>query len=608
MTTSNYGLYLTKLAVLGNGKTPAEVSFSKGLNVISGASETGKSYIIECIDYILAGKDPPKNIKEAEGYQKIQAELRTFDGRIFTLSRQFNDNLILMSECPYEEFGQSESLKLSTQHSDSKDNLSAYLLSLLQLYGKQLKKNQWNEKKSISFRDLTKFCIIKETKIINDKSPIFDGYVTDETTNKSLFKLLLTGKDDTSLEQLENPEYGKARIKGKIELVKADIESKNKQITELKKTSETLTTDEINVQIQKLVAIVEGAHKDIEEQEKKRQNIWVELDHLKSVMVQNQAIKKRFDILNNVYSSDLKRLDFINEGAFGIDQLKEINCPLCDSLIDKKLLEPYSEKDDNFLSSVKSEFDKIQLKQKELREAIKEKEAIMESAGQSIAKKQVEFDAIDKYIGDKLKPIHELHSEELHNFMKLNEDKAQVKLLESQIDVLNTSLAHLLRLLNEKQQKAPEMDAGVDIYTELSKEIKDFIFSWGFDYSVYFDPSAYDITIDNEKRSNSGKGYRALYLSAFMLGVLQFCVKKDLKHPRFLVLDSPLVTYKEQDKAPEFVKNRFYESLAQLSYINKVQIIIIENIDPPASILNNINYIHFTKNVNVPRYGFYPIS
>ena len=118
MTTSNYGLYLTKLAVLGNGKTSAEVSFSKGLNVISGASETGKSYIIECIDYILAGKDPPKNIKEAEGYQKIQAELRTFDGRIFTLSRQFNDNLILMSECPYEEFGQSESLKLSTQHSD----------------------------------------------------------------------------------------------------------------------------------------------------------------------------------------------------------------------------------------------------------------------------------------------------------------------------------------------------------------------------------------------------------------------------------------------------------------------------------------------------------
>ena len=114
------------------------------------------------------------------------------------------------------------------------------------------------------------------------------------------------------------------------------------------------------------------------------------------------------------------------------------------------MLEPYSEKDDNFLSSVKAEFDKIQLKQKELLDTIKEKHISIESTIQDLVIKQAEYDTIDKYISDKLRPIHELHNEELQNFLKLNEDKAQANLLESQVEELTNSLAYLLMLLEEK--------------------------------------------------------------------------------------------------------------------------------------------------------------
>lgn len=616
LTTANFGLYFTKIAVLGTGKQPAEVSFTKGLNIISGASETGKSYIIECINYLLGGKDQPKPIKEAKGYQKIQAEIRTFDGQVFTLSRQFDDNTIYMSEGSFDEFGKNETINLSAKHSDNNDNLSAYLLSILKLKGKQLKTNKWNATKSISFRDLAKFCLITENKIIDPTSPIYDGFPQDATRNEALFKLLLTGEDDSNLDELENPEYGKARIKGKIDLVEGDIKSKNKLFAELSKRSEALTTDGINVQIQKLISLVEEAHKDIEEQERKRQNVRVELEHQKSILIQNQAIKKRFDILNDAYSSDLSRLEFINEGAFGIDQLKEINCPLCDSLINKKLLEPYSEKNDNFLDSVQAEFQKIQLKQKELLEAIKEKQASIEMTLQRTAVKQAEYDAIDKYISDKLKPVHTLHNEELQKFMKLNEDKAQANLLKKQVEDLKTSLAYLQKQLNEKQQSAPKKKMPQDIYAELSDEIKAVLASWGLPCTVYFDPTLNDIVINNERRGNSGKGYRAIYLSAFMIGVLEYCVKNDLKHPRFLVLDSPLTTYKGKDsgqnqtdeKIGEDIQNMFYESLANLPNIEKIQVIIVENKDPPADVAKRVNYTHFTKNVNVPRYGFYPIN
>jgi hypothetical protein len=466
---------------------------------------------------------------------------------------------------------------------------------------------------------LAKFCLIDDKRITDEKSPIYDGLLTDETVNKSLFKLLLTGEDNSTVEQLENPEFGKARIRGKIELVSADVASKTKMLAELKKRTEALTSEQINVQIQRLVSVVEEAHRDIEEQDKKRQAIWVKLDHQKSILLQNQAIKKRFEMLNDVYSSDLSRLEFINEGAFGIDQLKEINCPLCDSLINKKLLEPYSEKNDNFLSSVQTEFQKIQAKQKELAEAIKDKQVSIETAQDSLTSLQTEYDAIDKYIADKLQPIHALNNEELQRFLKLNEEKAQAELLTKQIDDVHVSFAYLQRQLDERQQSAPEKIMPRDIYGEVAMEIKSVLASWGLKREVYFDPTANDIELDNQKRANSGRGFRAIYLSAFMIGVLQYCVKNGLKHPRFIILDSPLTAYKgaevgkgqDDEKIGSDIQSMFYESLANLSTIDQIQIIIVENKDPQDEVVNkpNVTYEHFTGNVNVPpRYGFYPVG
>ena len=78
-----------------------------------------------------------------------------------------------------------------------------------------------------------------------------------------------------------------------------------------------------------------------------------------------------------------------------------------------------------------------------------------------------------------------------------------------------------------------------------------------------------------------------------------------------------MTTYKERDfasfeqnskdKIPEEIQTKFYEALANFPEINKVQIVVIENRDPPQDVLDKINYIHFTKNEKIGRYGFYPL-
>ena len=52
MTAIPPGFRLRFLGFFGPQKSPATVTFGAGLNVIYGASNTGKSFIVEAIDFI----------------------------------------------------------------------------------------------------------------------------------------------------------------------------------------------------------------------------------------------------------------------------------------------------------------------------------------------------------------------------------------------------------------------------------------------------------------------------------------------------------------------------------------------------------------------------
>jgi len=64
----------------------------------------------------------------------------------------------------------------------------------------------------------------------------------------------------------------------------------------------------------------------------------------------------------------------------------------------------------------------------------------------------------------------------------------------------------------------------------------------------------------------------------------------------------------KDDSIPMDIQNRFYQSLSNLQEINEVQIIVIDNKDPPEELKSKITYEHFSKNMSKGRYGFYPMS
>ena len=84
------GFFIRQLCLRGIGKEDAIVKFDKGANIISGPSNTGKTFIFECIEYMLGKTDLDRKIKESLGYSDVFLEIGDYSGGIFTLRSDFN--------------------------------------------------------------------------------------------------------------------------------------------------------------------------------------------------------------------------------------------------------------------------------------------------------------------------------------------------------------------------------------------------------------------------------------------------------------------------------------------------------------------------------------
>jgi hypothetical protein len=71
---------LISLVATGANKPEAKVDFRFPSMLVRGASDTGKSYIRDCLWYLLGGDKSPKKIPEAVGYEQLTLEVGTNDG------------------------------------------------------------------------------------------------------------------------------------------------------------------------------------------------------------------------------------------------------------------------------------------------------------------------------------------------------------------------------------------------------------------------------------------------------------------------------------------------------------------------------------------------
>lgn len=618
MTMPTPGFRLRFIGFFGPRQPPATVTFGPGLNVIYGASNAGKSFIVEAIDFMLGGGQPLRDIPERLGYDRVLLGIETLDGKSFTIWRGMEGGGFRLYEGlhetpPAEDVSHTV---LGEQHSDrSETNLSWFLLGLCDLAGKRVRRNVRGETNSLSFRNIARLMIVNETEITQKSSPLFDGNPTANTPNLATFKLLLTGTDDSALVANCKREPEELSREAQLQLLDQLLGDYRDRLKELTRTPKELEDqlEKIDTALRQQTSLVNTTESEFQEAAGKRRELRRKLEEGRERKSEVTALLERFNLLDQHYASDIERLRAIEEGGTLFSVLGSTNCPLCGA--EPKHHQTTADCEGNIdavVAAARKEIAKIEILRGELSTTVRDLSREGSGIDRKLPRVVQELDdisaSVDEFIAPKLSSLRKSYSE----FADKRGEVREALALYATVQDIERRRAELEK--GVEAEKAGSL-AGADIPTTVvhnfAKTVEAILTKWHFPEAgdVYFDAKARDVVIGGKPRSAFGKGLRAITHAAFTLGLLAFCRDRSTPHTGFVVLDSPLLAYREPDGDEDDLRGtdlqeKFYAYLATLPQDR--QVIVVENTDPPAPIAGRAQSQLFTKNPHQGRYGLFP--
>jgi hypothetical protein len=613
------GFQLRALRVTGMGKVPAEVFFGPGFNVISGASNTGKSYILQCIDFMFGGSKRPKQIEESTGYESVFLEFEDHEHQIHQLERSLSGHAFVHRRIANEKILSEETLSEKHDPNDKK-TVSALLLDLSRAWGRKIRQNQSGKTRTLSFRDLSRLTLVDEIRIISDDSPVLSGQYTTRTEELSLFKLLLTGVDDSSVIATESSKESKARQKAQLELLDRLIPELETEIQKLDK--EPTSIEERRKRTDEAIAartqVLTANQQEIAAHEEKRRAAWEKAEQLGRRQASTAEIRRRFGFLEEHYNNDLARLQAIIEMDSYFSQLRQVRCPLCGAPTDQHDLSLHNgqapDQLENIRQACRAEIGKIKGLLRDLVGTTTQLESELTTIRKQYSEQALLFESTTQEITTRLAPAAKKYELELTEVMSVRDRLSHAEVLQTRLVGLQAERSRIAGFVWKKEPKEDTSDILMSQSVEsFTLKVQSLLEAWKYPglTRVTFSDEKVDLIISGKERASEGKGFRAIAYAAFMIGLLDYCADSNvaLPHPGVVVLDSPLVTYKRRDTSPdeeipEDVTSAFYEALAKLPF--ERQVIVLENNDPPAAIHSQINYTHFSRSTT-GRYGFFPV-
>ena len=329
----------------------------------------------------------------------------------------------------------------------------------------------------------------------------------------------------------------------------------------------------------------------------------------------------RFAMLQNVYVSDIDRLGALEEAGFLLSLGEARDCPLCGA-------QPKSQLHSQGLEDVKqvreaslAEITKIKRLSEDLNWTVANLHAEQKVLSTSLPDLQEQLKGIDASI-NQLLPQAQESRQSLAEVLRARDQVRKGLMLIDQKQALVVRREKTASLKVTPKGEKPILTPSAGAAYDFCQVVSSVLTEWQFpgQRHVAFDPETYDIRIDGKLRTDNGKGVRALTHAAFKIALLIFCHERSLPHPGFVILDTPLLTYRDPIKsrlgklsadeaalAKTPIKQKFFEHLKSIS--NLGQFIIFENIDLPGNINELAKVERFSGLPNGQsdmRNGFFP--
>jgi predicted nuclease with TOPRIM domain len=619
------GFALRHLAFTGPTKPEAALlPFTEGLNVLYGASNTGKSFALKAIDFMLGSSRPLPAIEQRSDYDAVWLGLVLPDGSEATLYRAASGGAYRLFRGLVTSFPIGEPGELLQPQHDPKhpDNLSRRFLSLLALDEKLVVKNKNGEKESLSIRDLAPYMLVSEEAILAERSPILSGgQIIFQTSEKNVFKLLLTGQDDAAVVASIGAKTLKLARDAKVEMIDELIAGIDQEI------GDTPPPLELQEQLTRLEHSLAALHTELSAAQGQLDELVSErrikkdsINDLGTRLTELELMLERFERLSNVYRSDTARLEGLEEGSSLLLAIAGKDCTVCGAPPEAQRLTHGTNEIDRSYRAASAEVSKIERERQDLETTSLSLSAEAEGLRRRMTTLVTELETLDQTL-ENLRPSEA-------RFRRSYEALLQTRASVNRLISLHTQRSDLDSRRQEyaskskRGKKGQKLTVGIDGLTAFAfaESVQEVLAAWKFPKAddVQFDTKTQDLTIAGKERAANGKGVRALLHAAIKVATLVHCRKNGLPHPGVLVLDTPLLTYREPLKHPRFgaleadeialrdsgVAEHFYSHLASLRDIG--QFVVIENSDPPPSV-QQLKSVHvFTGEPGIGRFGLFP--
>jgi len=584
--------YITRMWFTGPGIEESSIEFNEGLNIVHGANDTGKSWILDSFDF-MCGLDYEKFvIDKSTGCDTVHIEVNSGHGMV-TMSRELESTKIdVESTDPRIETHQYTAGK-------SKYWINAVWMKILGIDDNvKVIMNENAKRQSMTLRSfLNLMCVTLDS--INQRQSIFStkGGFFSRTVMKSTLLYLLNEEDFK-----EYKEKAGDKQKNSENKIRALIKNENLEyLSELKNAmkKERISPEKVKAKIDLLLKQIEEAQDQISEATERRSLLSVEIVDINEKLKSASLMKQRYKILRGQYHSDIKRITFIVDGEQKMNETKEPEkCPFCGSDMKPQQMESY-------IDAAKAELQRILPQLNDVMDAEKDIDQEIEEYTLRLKQCSDESNSLANLINNELNPM-------------IRELEVQIEALQESIDLASQQeiIEKIEKHITSPQKKvadATENQAAfrvqdnftaefvADFNDLLDKILKEVRFDNYGNCYFDFESEDFDIVVNGKKKLKYGGGYKAFLNSIVAIALHQYLYEKGKHSLGILMIDSPILSLKEgmNDTSTE-MRTGLFEYLVKHQEFG--QIIIAENSIP------NIDYGKarreiFTHDVSHGRYG-----
>jgi DNA repair exonuclease SbcCD ATPase subunit len=318
--------YIKKIIVSGGSNEPSTLDFTDGLNIVCGPSNTGKSYIIECLDFLFGSRKI--RLAQNAGYDTVKVIVQVKGDGIVTFERKVDARKISVAST-------AKGIDSGSYTIDgAKNNISDVWLSLIGVKETpSIIKNSRFDKQRLGLRSFLHAILINEANVFQTEPILASRHDTQKTASLSALLYLMTGLNYEETDPKEEKKIKEAKKKAVVAYINSRLDSMAERVGELDELV-TPDTQSLQARVEELIDEIAVTERQIADAIDRSRSLMAEIYDRNEQLAECNTLYNRIQALRTQYNADIKRLTFIVEGEIHKGDLPtNAKCPFCDGEI-----------------------------------------------------------------------------------------------------------------------------------------------------------------------------------------------------------------------------------------------------------------------------------